>query len=184
MKRKNLIYILGKNVEVDNNVSTLSEENYDPDIWLGMLERDIVTIEYNKRKELDLKNEKEKKNYNSKTSRNYISKAMTRIAMPAVVTVVVASLGLVPGIDNLNLFDNWNVNNEASIVSNIDENVSMDKVFKCRVLNGTKTLEIDNLAVTRNDNNTKVDSNTIAPGTSGEFMIEIDATRNRGSTGV
>ena len=24
----------------------------------------------------------------------------------------------------------------------------------------------------------------IAPGTSGEFMIEIDATRNRGSTGV
>ena len=185
MKRKNLIYILGKHKQVDKNVNTLSEENNDPDIWLGMLERDIVTIEYNKRDELDLDKD-EKQTDSSKKTRNYISKAITRIAMPAIATVVAISLGLLPelnGVDDLNVFEELEAPEEV-IAADIDENIPVDNIFKCRVVDNTKKIEINNLAITRTDNNKKVQASKIAPGTSGEFMIEIDATRNAGSSRI
>ncbi len=43
----------------------------------------------------------------------------------------------------------------------------------------THTENINNLSITRTDNNTEVDSNTIAPGTSGVFQMDVDARRNR-----
>ena len=51
--------------------------------------------------------------------------------------------------------------------------------FDYRILDGTQTEEVSDFSITRTDNNSDVNSETIAPGTSGEFIIEIDATRNR-----
>lgn len=48
--------------------------------------------------------------------------------------------------------------------------------FDYKILNSAQTAEISNLASTRTDNNGEVNSNTIAPGTSGQFILEIDAT--------
>ena len=70
----------------------------------------------------------------------------------------------------------------ARYVTSINGNATMDIAkwsFNYKILNSTQTAEVSNFAVTRTDNNSDVDSNTIAPGTSGEFIIEIDATRNR-----
>ncbi len=67
----------------------------------------------------------------------------------------------------------------ARYVTSLNGNASMDIAkwsFNSRILDSTQTQEIDNFSVTRTDNNTEVNSNTIAPGTSGEFIIEIDAT--------
>ncbi len=43
---------------------------------------------------------------------------------------------------------------------------------------GSETLDIPDFSKTRTDGNNKVASNKIAPGTSGEFQIEIDAREN------
>ena len=181
MRRKSFIFKIGNSVDVDKNMNILIEENYDPDIWLGMLELDVVTEEYNKRKEYNIENIKEKKN-------KAISNTISKIIIPTIATIIIASLGLLPGLDGLDYlhsFKNWqDNNNNTSITANLDEIPSMDIVFNCRVLDGTKTLEIDNFAVTRKDNSPQVVPNTIAPGTSGEFMIEIDAIRNGSSTSV
>ena len=67
----------------------------------------------------------------------------------------------------------------ARYVTSLNGNATMDIAkwsFNYKILNSTQTAEVDNFAVTRNDNNADVDSSTIAPGTSGEFIIEIDAT--------
>ena len=181
-KRKNFIFNLGNNVDVDHNMNILIEENHDPDIWLGMLEHDVITEEFIKRKKLDIENNKSKKNNDNKTSPNNITYTISKLAVPTIATIVFCSLGLLPGIDatdSLNIFNWMKHSNNISITANLDENESMDIVFNCRVIDGTQTLEINDLAVTRVDNNPKVVPNTIAPGTSGEFIIEMDATRNR-----
>lgn len=67
----------------------------------------------------------------------------------------------------------------ARYVTSLNGNASMDIAkwsFNSRILNSTQTQEIADFSVTRTDNNTEVASNTIAPGTSGEFIVEIDAT--------
>ena len=67
----------------------------------------------------------------------------------------------------------------ARYITSINGNASMDIAkwsFNYKILDSTQTEEVDNFAVTRTDNNADVDSSTIAPGTSGEFIIEIDAT--------
>lgn len=51
--------------------------------------------------------------------------------------------------------------------------------FDYKIVDATQTEEIENFAITRTDENTQVDESTIAPGTSGEFVIEVDASRNR-----
>lgn len=51
--------------------------------------------------------------------------------------------------------------------------------FNSKIFDGTQTEEVENFARTRTDGNTEVDDETIAPGTSGEFIVEIDASRNR-----
>ena len=48
--------------------------------------------------------------------------------------------------------------------------------FDSKILDSTQTEEVSDFSVTRTDDNDDVDPNTIAPGTSGEFIIEIDAT--------
>lgn len=48
--------------------------------------------------------------------------------------------------------------------------------FDYRILNNTQTKEISDFSITRTDNNSDVDSSKIAPGTSGQFIVEIDAT--------
>ena len=48
--------------------------------------------------------------------------------------------------------------------------------FDSKILNSAQTVEVSDFSVTRTDNNGDVNSETIAPGTSGEFIIEIDAT--------
>lgn len=51
--------------------------------------------------------------------------------------------------------------------------------FDSKILNSAQTREVSDFSITRTDNKGDVDSSTIAPGTSGEFIIEIDASRNR-----
>ena len=73
----------------------------------------------------------------------------------------------------------------ARYITRLNGSTSMEIAkwsFNHRILDSTQTEEINNFAVTRTDNNDDVDPNTIAPGTSGEFIIEIDATRNRNFT--
>lgn len=73
----------------------------------------------------------------------------------------------------------------ARYITSMNGNASINTAkwsFNYKILDSTQTEEVENFAVTRNDNNTDVDSSTIAPGTSGEFIIEIDATRNRNLT--
>lgn len=185
-KRKNFIFKLDKNVDVNKNMKILVKENHDPDIWLGMLELEDVNEEFNKRRKLDIENGKEKYD-NSKTYSKDISYTISKLAVPTIATVIFSSLGFLPGLDgldNFDLFNSWKDNNNTSITSNIDENIPEGIVFNCRVLDGTKTIEIDNFAVTRNDNDLRVAQNTIAPGTSGVFVIEIDATRNARFTSI
>ena len=175
MKRKNLIFDIGKNEDIDNYVLTLSEENYDPDIWLGLVEKDVVTEPYKKRKKGNIDSTKEKKN--NKIDSNDISNVISKIIMPAVAAIVISSFGLLPGLDGLNIF-NLSNSNRYSINEDLNGNDSADFVFDWRILDATQTIEVDNFAVTRKDNSSYVNSSTIAPGTSGEFIIEIDASRN------
>lgn len=176
MKRKNLIFDTGQNEDVDNYVLTLSEENYDPDIWLGLVERDYESFSYKKRKTIDI--EAVKTNNPNKIDSSNISNAVARVVVPVVATVVIASLGLLPGLDGLNI-SNMFTFNQNSISTNLDDSSSKDFVFDWRILDSTQTIEVDNFAVTRKDNNFYVPQNIIAPGTSGGFVIEIDTTRNR-----
>lgn len=70
----------------------------------------------------------------------------------------------------------------ARYITSLNGNISAQVAkwyFNYKILNSTQTKEVKNLSVTRTDGNNNVDSNTIAPGTSGEFFVEIDATRHR-----
>jgi len=48
--------------------------------------------------------------------------------------------------------------------------------FDCKILETTQREEVNNFAITRTDDNRNVQDLTLAPGTSGEFVIEINAT--------
>ena len=67
----------------------------------------------------------------------------------------------------------------ARYITRIDGNAQAPVAkwsFDSKILNSTQTEEVSDFSITRTDNNGDVNSETIAPGTSGEFIIEIDAT--------
>ena len=154
MKRKNLIFNTGKNTDVENYVLNLAEKNDDPDYWLGLVEGNIPTEIFKKRKyeKIELKEEEENSddnnNNNSETtsssSSSSISNVISTIIVPAVATVAIASFGLVPGLDSLNslnISNNVQNNISANIISidstdidakyniNLDFDTAIDEKF-------------------------------------------------------
>ena len=127
MKRKNFIYSKGSSSEVNGYVLKLAEKNDDPDIWLGFLETDNTIEQLKNKKEESRENKKEENN--NETGSNSLSDVISKIIVPAVASVAIASLGLVPGFDGLDSVNAFNSNQNsinASIIS-IDQNYTNAK---------------------------------------------------------
>ena len=148
MKRKNVIFNTGKNSDVDNYVLNLAEKNDDPDYWLGLVEHNVSTESIKKRKNEKIELKKEEKNNNDSSSEtppaSSISNMISSVIVPVAATVVVASLGLAPGLEDIKSVDVLNsgqnnisaniisiepTNNEAKYHINLNFDNDVDEKF-------------------------------------------------------
>ena len=168
MKRKNVIFDKGNNFDVEDYVLRLAEKNDDPDIWLGLTEKDVPIDFYKNRKDESIEFDKEENSgsqdnndqssSSSSSSASNISNAISSAIVPAVAAVVVAGSGLVPGLeglDGLNVLGNTQNNITASIVSfeqtnheaqyivNLDFETNLDELFNFNDQNVEITLTND-----------------------------------------
>ena len=155
MKRKNFLYNMGQNSDVDKNVLKLAEKNDDPDFLLGFTECNIDTEKFKKRKDNNIELDKKDNNSgSSKMNSSSISNTLTSIITPVVAVVAVASSGLIPGLESLNsieVFSGEQNSMSASIVSieqnntNIKYSINLD--FETEI-NEQFSLNDENIDVT------------------------------------